>query len=70
MSVRSALWLARVDGFDLEATTVVREDDRDRLEQLARYSLRPALADHRLRLLRDGRAVIRSPWRLWAAATP
>lgn len=56
---------ARVDGFDLEATTVVPQDDRERLEQLARYLLRPPLADHRLRLLHDGRVALRlkKPWR-------
>jgi hypothetical protein len=42
---------ARVDGFDLEATTVVRAEDRERLENLCRYLLRPPLADQRLRLL-------------------
>ena len=42
---------ARVDGFDLEATTEVRGEDRARLEHLCRYLLRPPLADRRLRLL-------------------
>jgi len=32
---------ARVNGFDLEATIVVRAEDRERLENLARYLLRP-----------------------------
>lgn len=56
---------ARVDGFDLEATTVVQGDDRERLEQLARYLLRPPLSEHRLRRLHDGRVAIRlkKPWR-------
>ena len=56
---------ARVEAFDLEATTVMRADDRERLEQLARYLLRPPLADHRLRRLHDGRVAIRlkKPWR-------
>ena len=54
---------ARVDGFDLECTTVVREDDRDRLEQLCKYLLRPPLArrtraDHRRR--RRGRGGARA----------
>jgi hypothetical protein len=36
---------ARVDGFDLEATTVVRAEDRERLEHLCRYLLRPRPTD-------------------------
>ena len=56
---------ARVDGFDLECTTVVRADDRHRLEHLCRYVLRPPLADRRLRML-DGDQVgieLKRPWR-------
>ena len=45
---------ARVDGFELECTTVVRADDRERLEHLCKYVLRPPLADRRLRLLATG----------------
>jgi len=56
---------ARVDGFDLECTTVVSGDDRERLEQLCKYVLRPPLADRRLRLLDDGRVALelKTPWR-------
>ncbi|MFO0712121.1 MAG: transposase [Sandaracinus sp.] len=56
---------ARVDGFDLEATTVVRADDRERLENLCRYLLRPPLADRRLRLLPAGQLALelKSPWK-------
>jgi hypothetical protein len=56
---------ARVDGFDLEATTVVRAEDRERLENLARYLLRPPLADRRLRLLPAEQVALelKSPWR-------
>jgi len=56
---------ARVDGFDLEATTEVRGDDRERLEDLARYLLRPPLADRRLRLLPADQVALelKSPWR-------
>ena len=56
---------ARVDGFDLECTTVVRGDDRERLEHLCKYLLRPPLADRRLRLLDDGRVALelKTPWR-------
>ena len=36
---------------DLECATVVTGDDRERLEHLCKYVLRPPLADRRLRLL-------------------
>jgi len=54
-----------VDGFDLECTTVVSGDDRERLEQLCKYVLRPPLADRRLRLLDDGRVALelKTLWR-------
>lgn len=54
-----------MDGYDLECTTVVRADDRERLEHLCKYVLRPPLADRRLRLLDDGRVALelKSPWR-------
>ncbi len=56
---------ARVNGFDLEATTVVRAEDRERLENLARYLLRPPLADRRLRLLPADQVALelKSPWK-------
>lgn len=56
---------ARVDGFDLEATTEVRAEDRERLEHLCCYLLRPPLADRRLRLLPSGTVALelKSPWR-------
>jgi Putative transposase/Transposase zinc-binding domain len=56
---------ARVSGFDLEATTEVRGEDRERLENLARYLLRPPLADRRLRLLPADQVALelKSPWR-------
>ncbi|MFO0713963.1 MAG: transposase [Sandaracinus sp.] len=56
---------ARVNGFDLEATTLVRADDRERLENLCRYLLRPPLADRRLRLLPAGQLALelKSPWK-------
>ena len=55
---------ARVDGFDLECTTVVRGDDRERLEHLCKYVLRPPLADRRLRLLDTGEVALelKRPW--------
>lgn len=56
---------ARVSGFDLEATTEVRGDDRERLEDLCRYLLRPPLADQRLRLLSAEQVALelKSPWK-------
>jgi hypothetical protein len=60
---------ARVDGYDLECTTVIREGDRARLERLCKYLLRPPLADRRLRLLtaaNGGDQVameLKTPWR-------
>jgi hypothetical protein len=56
---------ARVRGFDLEATTEVRGDDRERLENLCRYLLRPPLADRRLRLLPGDHVALelKSPWK-------
>jgi hypothetical protein len=56
---------ARVSGFDLEATTEVRGDDRERLENLCRYLLRPPLADRRLRLLPADQVALelKSPWK-------
>jgi len=49
---------AHLDGFDLHANVAVRGEDRDRLEQLCRYLLRPAVAQERLRLSGDGRIVL------------
>jgi hypothetical protein len=46
---------ARIDEWDLDAEVCMREHDRERLEQLCRYLLRPPLALDRLRTLDDGR---------------
>ncbi len=56
---------ARIDGFDLDATTVVRAEDRERLEHLCRYLLRPPLADRRLRMLPAEKVALelKTPWR-------
>jgi hypothetical protein len=55
---------AHLDGFDLHANVAVRAVDRDGLEQLCRYLLRPAVAQERLRLTEDGRIVLtlKAPW--------
>jgi hypothetical protein len=42
---------ARIDGFDLDAEVAVHEHERERLEHLCRYILRPPLALNRLKLL-------------------
>ena len=56
---------ARIDGFDLDATTEVRAHDRERLEHLGRYLLRPPLADRRLRILPTGEVALelKTPWK-------
>ena len=56
---------ARIDGFDLDAEVAVHEHERDRLENLCRYVLRPPLALDRLKLLADDLVCIelKQPWR-------
>jgi len=56
---------ATADGFDVHAATTVAARNRDRLEQLARYILRPAICNARLERLDDGRirANFKSTWR-------
>ena len=51
-------WHARQHGFDLHAGIVVQAGDRDRLERLCRYALRPPVGQDRLQLTPDGRAVL------------
>ena len=55
---------ARVSGFDLEATTEVRGDDRERRANLCRFLIRPPLADRRLGLLPADQVALqrKSPW--------
>jgi putative transposase len=45
---------AHVAGFDLHAGLVTRAGQRDRLERLCRYALRPPLAQHRLHVSGEG----------------
>jgi hypothetical protein len=56
---------ARCDGFDLHAGVTVPGEDRERLEQLARYLLRPPIAQERLTLRPDGTVLVtlKKPWR-------
>jgi hypothetical protein len=49
---------AHLEGFDLHAAVSVQGDDRDRLERLCRYILRPPVAQNRLELMDDGRVIL------------
>ncbi len=54
----------RHNGFDLHAGLCVPADQSDRLERLARYALRPPVAQERLQWTDDGqvRLELRRPW--------
>src|SRR5207253_7089986 len=49
---------AHLEGFDLHANVAVAADNRDGLEQLARYVLRPPIAQERLTRTADGRVLL------------
>jgi hypothetical protein len=55
---------AHLDGFDLHGNVAVGAHDRERVEKLCRYLLRPPLAQDRLQLTDDGRVLmeLRRPW--------
>jgi hypothetical protein len=55
---------AHLDGFDLHANVALGAHDRERVERLCRYLLRPPLAQERLQLTDDGGVLmrLRSPW--------
>jgi len=55
---------ARHRGFDLHAGVCVPADQRDRLERIARYTLRPPVAQDRLQWTEHGqvRLALRRPW--------
>ena len=55
---------ARHNGFDLHAGLCVPADQRDRLERICRYALRPPVAQERLHWTDDGevRLELRRPW--------
>ena len=55
---------ARWEGFDLHAAVRVPAGQRDRLERVCRYALRPPVAGARLNLAADGQVVLqlRQPW--------
>jgi hypothetical protein len=56
---------ARSEGFSLHAALVIPAGQRERLERLCRYVLRPPVAVDRLHLTSDGhvRVSLREPWR-------
>jgi len=62
---------AQVSGFSLHAATHVDADDRDGLERLCKYGLRPPFAQDRLSILPDGRVryELRRPWPTPSGAT-
>jgi hypothetical protein len=55
---------AQWEGFDLHAGVQVPAGQRDRLERICRYALRPALADERITTTPDGDVAVqlRRPW--------
>ena len=55
---------AKIAGFSLHAARVVPAHDRDALEKLCRYGLRPPFSQERLSRRSDGRIVyhLRKPW--------
>jgi hypothetical protein len=59
---------AHVAGFNLHAGLVTRAGQRDRLERLCRYALRPPLAQDRLHASTDGKIWLRLR-RQWADGT-
>ena len=56
---------AHIAGFDLHAGVAVPAGDRERLEHLCRYVLRPPIAQDALSIAPDGRVrlALRRPWR-------
>ena len=56
---------ARANGFDLHAGLVVPAGQRERLERVCRYALRPPVTEERLHLTHEGqvRLQLRRPWR-------
>ena len=59
---------AMTDGFNIHANVRIGPMDRDALERLCRYILRPALCSGRLELLDDGRVLARLK-RRWSDGT-
>ena len=59
---------ARLEGFDLHANVSAPAGNRERLERLCRYGLRPPIAQDRLRLTGDGQIVLQLR-RRWSDGT-
>ena len=59
---------ARQDGFDLQAAVRIPAGQRDRLERICRYALRPPVATDRLRLTDTGQVLL-ALRRRWADGT-
>ena len=59
---------ARSDGFDLHAGVVVPAGQRERLERVCRYALRPPVAADRVRVTENGQVVLQLRHR-WADGT-
>jgi hypothetical protein len=55
---------ARSNGFDLHAAVVVPEGQRERLERMCRYALRPPVSGDRVCVTGDGQVLLqlRHPW--------
>jgi hypothetical protein len=60
---------AHLEGFDLHAAVAVGAEDRDRLERLCRYILRPPVVQDRLELLEDGRILLELKTPFWDGTT-
>ena len=60
---------AHLEGFDLHAAVSVGAEDRDRLERLCRYVLRPPVVQDRLELLDDGRVLLELKTPFWDGTT-
>lgn len=58
-AIRRAPLCAEAEGFNLHAAVSIRDDQRDRLEHLARYLARPPISNDRLSLLDDGTVALR-----------
>jgi len=59
---------AHLDGFDLHAGVAIPAEDRNGLQRVCRYLLRPAIAQQRLTLRDDGRVLVELP-RPWHDGT-
>ena len=60
---------AHLEGFDLHAAVSIGAEDRDRLEKLCRYVLRPPVVQDRLELMDDGRVLLELKTPFWDGTT-